>query len=107
MADRWHIVTPFKVSSDRRFKQAAEEAFPWNRLFRRNQAGYVFCVEERWGDEGPQLDDIQAFLQKHLPPKEYALFRIEHWTEEDLGDRVQALRSATRRRVTRKSMRIA
>jgi hypothetical protein len=75
--DRWHVITPFKVKSFGAFFRAADAA-GLDGLFKRNPAGFVYCIDPRLGDERPELERLYKLLQEHLPPREYALLRIEH-----------------------------
>lgn len=84
--ESWHIITPFKVKNFWAFVRAAE-AGHFSKLFKRNQAGFAFCVEPRLGDERPSIAATYELLQAHLSPREYALLRIEQSKEEDLGGR--------------------
>ena len=83
--DRWHVMTPFKVKSLGPFFRAADHA-GLDRLFKRNQEGYVFCVDPRPGDYRPELERLYELLQAHLPPREYALVRIEHFGGSEADD---------------------
>lgn len=82
MSERWNIITPFKVLDPKRFRSEAENNGLWGEVFQRNQAGYFYCASEMHEDER-SLSDVQAFLQPHLPRKEFALFRIYKWTLEE------------------------
>ena len=82
MPDRWHVVTPFKIASFKKFQDEASAARLWRKVFQRSQAGYIFCVREQHSDDW-SLEEIKALVQRHLPPREYALFRIDHWGESE------------------------
>lgn len=84
MPNRWSIVTPFKVRDARAFRADAEADYLWDEVVQKNQAGFIYCTREQQGSDR-SLEQIQALVQRHLPPREFALFRIHEWTETDLG----------------------
>jgi len=77
MPGPWEIINPFKVVRFGPFVKAAEAA-GFRRMFKLNQTGYVFCVPPEEGYDVPSLEQLYQLLQAHLPPREYALVRIEH-----------------------------
>lgn len=80
-----HIVNPFRVKNFRAFAQAAGDA-GFYEVFHRNAAGYAYCSDpRRSGSIRPPLEALYELLKVHLPPREYALVRIDHHVEDDDG----------------------